>query len=64
MKPVINAIKTGNVKAFAHITGGGLLENVPRVLPKHLGVKLNAKNWKILDMFAWLAAAGNNLKFV
>lgn len=58
VKPVINAIKTGKVKAFAHITGGGLLENVPRILPKHLGVKLNAKNWKILDVFPWLAAAG------
>lgn len=58
VKPVIAAIKTGKVKAFAHITGGGLLENVPRVLPKNLGVNLNAKNWKILDVFPWLAAAG------
>lgn len=58
MKPVISAIKTGKVKAFAHITGGGLLENIPRILPKHLGVRLNAKNWKMNDVFPWLAAAG------
>lgn len=58
VKPVISAVKTGKIKAFAHITGGGILENVPRVLPKHLGVKLNAKNWKILDVFPWLAAIG------
>lgn len=51
-------MRTGNVKAFAHITGGGLTENIPRVLPAHLGVNLNAKHWKIPPVFGWLAAMG------
>lgn len=61
VKSVISAIKTGKVKAFAHITGGGLLENVPRVLPKQLGVTLDAKKWKIPAVFPWLATAGITL---
>lgn len=58
VKAVIPAVKTGKVKAFAHITGGGLIENIPRILPKHLAVELNAKNWTIPNVFPWLAAIG------
>ncbi|KAL3273731.1 hypothetical protein HHI36_015160 [Cryptolaemus montrouzieri] len=58
VKAVVPVLQTGKVEAFAHITGGGLLENIPRVLPSNLGVKLNAKNWEIPRVFAWLAAMG------
>lgn len=58
MKGVRNAVKTGKVKAFAHITGGGLIENIPRVLPENLSVELDAKKWKIPEVFAWLAVVG------
>lgn len=58
VKAAIPAIKTGKVKAFAHITGGGLTENIPRILPKNLAVELDAKNWKIPSVFPWLAAVG------
>lgn len=61
VKPVLNAIRTGKVKAFAHITGGGLTENIPRILPAHLGVQLNAKNWSIPPVFGWLAALGKHI---
>jgi phosphoribosylformylglycinamidine cyclo-ligase len=47
------------VKAFAHITGGGLPENLPRVLPAHLGAKLSASAWSMPAVFSWLKEAGN-----
>ncbi|KAF7995139.1 hypothetical protein HCN44_004611 [Aphidius gifuensis] len=58
-KNVVPALNTNNVKAFAHITGGGLTENIPRILPDGTGVKLNAENWNILPVFSWLAAIGS-----
>ena len=56
---VLPLIRKGQIKAMAHITGGGLLENIPRVLPSHLGVQLDAVTWKIPPVFGWLAAKGN-----
>lgn len=56
--PVLAAIKTKKVFGFAHITGGGLLENVPRILSNNLAVSLDAKKWKIPQIFGWLAATG------
>ncbi|XP_072386363.1 trifunctional purine biosynthetic protein adenosine-3 [Diabrotica undecimpunctata] len=58
VKSVIPAIKTGKVKAFAHITGGGLLENIPRILPDNVAVELDATKWSIPEVFPWLATAG------
>ncbi|XP_076275520.1 trifunctional purine biosynthetic protein adenosine-3 Gart [Rhynchophorus ferrugineus] len=58
VKSVLSAIKTENVKAFAHITGGGLVENIPRVLPKHLAVELDASKWLIPSVFSWLSTVG------
>ncbi|KRT78434.1 hypothetical protein AMK59_6588, partial [Oryctes borbonicus] len=58
VKAMKDTIKTGKVKAFAHITGGGLIENIPRVLPANFAVKLDARNWRIPEVFAWLAVVG------
>ncbi len=46
------------VKGMAHITGGGLVENIPRVLPAGLGVSLDGASWPRPAVFAWLEAAG------
>lgn len=47
------------VHGFAHITGGGLPENLPRVLPKTLGVSLSASAWEMPAIFRWLQQTGN-----
>jgi phosphoribosylformylglycinamidine cyclo-ligase len=49
---------TGAVKALAHITGGGFVDNIPRVLPLGLSVALDLDRVRVLPVFKWLAAAG------
>jgi len=58
VRSMMEAVKADAVKAMAHITGGGLLENIPRVLPKGIGVRLNASTWQAPPVFHWLATAG------
>ncbi len=60
MKSCLQAIRqTGAVKGLAHITGGGFTDNIPRVLPKHLGVRIDLAAVTVLPVFKWLAAEGN-----
>jgi phosphoribosylformylglycinamidine cyclo-ligase len=49
---------THRFKGLAHITGGGLTENIPRVLPAGLGVKLDGRSWPRPAVFEWLASTG------
>ncbi|NXG18193.1 PUR2 protein, partial [Grallaria varia] len=58
-KTLLPVLRSGHVKAYAHITGGGLLENIPRVLPEAFGVVLDALTWKIPEIFCWLHKEGN-----
>lgn len=58
VRPALAAVRAGLVKAMAHITGGGLIENIPRVLPDGLGVLLDARTWPLPPVFSWLAATG------
>jgi phosphoribosylformylglycinamidine cyclo-ligase len=51
--------ETKAVKALAHITGGGFPDNIPRVLPKNLGVTVDLTRVPVLPVFQWLARAGN-----
>jgi phosphoribosylformylglycinamidine cyclo-ligase len=59
VRSCLAAIRTTKaVKALAHITGGGFTENIPRVLPKGLGVTLDLDRVPVLPVFKWLAGAG------
>jgi phosphoribosylformylglycinamidine cyclo-ligase len=49
------ALAAGGVKAFAHITGGGLIENIPRVLPDGMAAELDTRAWVLPPVFRWLA---------
>lgn len=55
---VLATIKAHPLKGIAHITGGGLTENIPRVLPTGLGVTLQTSNWSRSPVFDWLSDAG------
>ena len=51
----LKAIRAGGVHALAHITGGGLTENLPRVLPEGLGATIDLSAWELPPVFRWLA---------
>jgi phosphoribosylformylglycinamidine cyclo-ligase len=55
VRSCLAAIRAGGVKALSHITGGGLTENIPRVLPDGLGARLEAGSWQVPGVFGWLA---------
>ncbi len=59
VKSLLNLIKQQPVNALAHITGGGLLENIPRVLPQQTKAVIDAKSWQLPAVFAWLQENGN-----
>ena len=59
VKSGLAAIRQGGVKALAHITGGGLTENLPRVLPKGLMAEVDLASWTLPPLFAWLQRSGN-----
>jgi phosphoribosylformylglycinamidine cyclo-ligase len=60
VKSCLRAIReTGAVKGLAHVTGGGFTENIPRVLPKHLGARIDLAALTVLPVFKWLAKQGD-----
>ncbi|MBF9046727.1 phosphoribosylformylglycinamidine cyclo-ligase [Rhodobacterales bacterium LSUCC0031] len=59
VKPALAAIRAGGVHGLAHITGGGLTENLPRVLPEGLGAQIDLGAWRLPPVFRWLAAEGS-----
>jgi phosphoribosylformylglycinamidine cyclo-ligase len=59
VKSCLAAAKTGDVQGFVHITGGGLIDNIPRVLPEGLGAEIDAKSWFVPEVFSWLQKGGN-----
>lgn len=59
VKPLLALMNSMEVKGMAHITGGGLVENIPRVLQKHLTAVLKKDAWPMPSLFNWLQKHGN-----
>ena len=59
VKTILNLLRDFQVKGMAHITGGGLLENVPRVLPRHCRAVIHRDSWDIPAIFQLLREGGN-----
>ncbi len=58
VKQALAAVQSGGVHALAHITGGGLTENLPRVLPESLGARIDLTAWDLPPVFKWLSKTG------
>jgi phosphoribosylformylglycinamidine cyclo-ligase len=58
VKPLLKLISEIDVKGMAHITGGGLVDNVPRVLPENTQAVLHRSSWQMPDLFRWLQMKG------
>ena len=58
VKQALTALRSGGVHGLAHITGGGLTENLPRVLPEGCGANIDLKAWDLPEVFKWLASVG------
>jgi phosphoribosylformylglycinamidine cyclo-ligase len=58
VRPVLDLIRTMPVKGLAHITGGGLIENVPRMLPEGLAARIERDRWALPPLFSWLQQEG------
>jgi phosphoribosylformylglycinamidine cyclo-ligase len=59
VKPALAAIRAGGVHGLAHITGGGLTENPPRVVPEGLACRIDLGSWRLPPVFRWLAGTAN-----
>ena len=59
VKPILALLEAAEVRGIAHITGGGLLENIPRVVPDGLEVVLQRSSWPRDPVFEWLRGTGN-----
>ncbi len=58
-KNLLELSQKQNLKAIAHITGGGLIDNIPRVLPENCSAEIDQNSWEIPAVFEWLQQAGN-----
>ncbi len=59
VKPILEVIRaTGGIRGLVHITGGGFIDNIPRVLPEDVGVALDLAQIPVPPVFGWLARAG------
>ena len=66
VKQCLSIMDIKGIRAFAHITGGGLTENIVRTLTKGQGIEINLSNWELPSIFKWLSDAGgiNNLEML
>lgn len=59
LKPLENFLDSGKIKGLAHITGGGFLENIPRILPENVSVEIKRGTWHELPVFGLMQSLGN-----
>jgi phosphoribosylformylglycinamidine cyclo-ligase len=59
VKPVLQVLRDFTINGMAHITGGGFIENIPRMLPEGLGVTIHENSWPILPIFTFLEEKGD-----
>ena len=59
VKPLLALLEKVDVHALAHITGGGLLENLPRVMPEGTQAVIDSQSWQRPPVFDWLQKSGN-----
>lgn len=59
VKPLLAAVQKGLLLGMAHITGGGLEDNIPRMLPKHLAADVDVSTWQVPEVLRWLKKAGS-----
>jgi phosphoribosylformylglycinamidine cyclo-ligase len=59
LKPLENLLDSGKIKGLAHITGGGFLENIPRILPENVSVEIKRGTWNELPIFGLMQKLGN-----
>ncbi|QSL67100.1 hypothetical protein MERGE_001489 [Pneumocystis wakefieldiae] len=59
VKSLLNLVRKGVIKGMAHITGGGFIENIPRILPDNLMCEIDVTSWELPKIFSWLKEAGN-----
>ena len=58
VRSALAAIRSGEVKGLAHITGGGITENLPRILPETLDAEVDLSSWVVPPVFGWLSKSG------
>ena len=58
VKPILNLLQNGRIDGLAHITGGGLTENIVRILPDGLGIEIDTRAWTQPEVFDWLQDNG------
>ena len=58
VKPILNLLRNGRIDGLAHITGGGLTENIVRILPEGLGIEIDTRAWTQPEVFGWLQENG------
>ena len=61
-KLILNILKKYKINSLSHITGGGLIENLPRSIPNYLSVEIDSQSWQMPEVFKWLKSEGNILQ--
>jgi phosphoribosylformylglycinamidine cyclo-ligase len=59
LQPVLSLVARGAIKGMAHITGGGITDNLPRVLPQGMAARIDRGSWEVPPIFQWLQRAGD-----